>query len=197
MPADDRRRQLVEIGLDLLTARPIHELALDEVAARAGISRTLLFHYFPSKSDYYAAVVQAAAVRLLRPPRAPVGATRHDRVRGLVVGYLRLVSRSHDAYVGLVRSVAGGDPGVQEVVDGLRDRLVQRWLEAAECPEPSPLTRLVLRGWLASLEEVALAWDPKQVDLDLLADRLTDSFFAQLAVVCPASLTPRAGSEAG
>ena len=67
LPADERRRQLVEIGWRLLQSRPIHEMALDEVAAEAGISRTLLFHYFPTKGDFYAAVVQSAGEHLLRP----------------------------------------------------------------------------------------------------------------------------------
>lgn len=187
LPADDRRRQLVEIGVGLLSTRPIHELALDEVAAEAGISRSLLFHYFPTKSDYYVAVVRSAAERLLRPPREPAAATPQGRVRAMVVGYLRLVSRSRDAYVALVRGAAGADPRVLAVLDELRDALVRRWLVATEQPDSSALTRLLLRGWLAGLEEVALAWDPDEVDLDTLADALVRSFDARFpALPAPA-----------
>src|SRR3954462_7325508 len=59
--AGDRRAQLVEIGLELLPTTPVQELTIDEVARRAGISRSLLFHYFPTKRDYYTAVTRAAA----------------------------------------------------------------------------------------------------------------------------------------
>lgn len=45
---EERRTQLINIGLRLLVDRPIHEMSIDEVAAEAGISRGLLFHYFPS-----------------------------------------------------------------------------------------------------------------------------------------------------
>ena len=59
--AGDRRAQLVQIGLELLPTTPVQELTFDEVARRAGISRSLLFHYFATKRDYYTAVTRAAA----------------------------------------------------------------------------------------------------------------------------------------
>ena len=71
--ADDRRAQLVQIGLELLPTTPVQELTIDEVARRAGISRSLLFHYFATKREYYTAVTRAAADLLLRAPAAPAG----------------------------------------------------------------------------------------------------------------------------
>ena len=90
---DDRRRQLLGIGLRMLVDKPIQDLSLDAVASEAGISRSLLFHYFPTKTDYYDAVVGAAVRRVLRniaPDEdadsdaagsvAPGGQRRHGRV---------------------------------------------------------------------------------------------------------------------
>ena len=57
----DRRRQLLGIGLAKLVDKPIQDLSIDEVAAEAGISRGLLFHYFPTKRDFYRACIEAAA----------------------------------------------------------------------------------------------------------------------------------------
>ena len=68
---DERRRQLLGIGLKMLTERPIQDVALDAVAEEAGISRGLLFHYFPSKTAYYEAVVAAAGRRILRNVTPP------------------------------------------------------------------------------------------------------------------------------
>ena len=62
----DRRRQLVGIGLAKLVDKPMWDLSIDEVAAEAGISRGLLFHYFPTKRDFYVACIQAAGRRILR-----------------------------------------------------------------------------------------------------------------------------------
>src|SRR4051812_41198050 len=64
LSAEDRRKQLVGIGLMMLRTQPIHELSIDAVAAEAGISRGLLFHYFPTKRDFYVEVMSAAGRRL-------------------------------------------------------------------------------------------------------------------------------------
>ena len=71
----DRRAQLVQIGLELLPTTPVQELTIDEVARRAGISRSLLFHYFDTKRDYYTAVTRAAA-DLLGSTSSPVPESR-------------------------------------------------------------------------------------------------------------------------
>ena len=188
MPADERRRQLVEIGWRLLQSRPIHEMALDEVASEAGISRTLVFHYFPTKGDFYAAVVQSAGEHLLRPVVTPEGASAEERVRTLVEGFVRLVERNRSSYTALVRAAGGGDQRVVDLIGEIRDSLVPKWLAAAEWEGESgssgreALARLVVRGWLVGMEETVLAWDPATVSRQVLVDHLTCSLFAELAL---------------
>lgn len=185
MSADDRRHQLVEIGWQLLQTRPIHEMALDEVAVEAGISRSLVFHYFPTKGDFYAAVVQSAGERMLRPVRLPDGAGPQQRVRTLVDGFVRLVERNRPSYSALVRGAGGGDHRVVGLMGEIRDSLVPRWLDAAGWTHDDALSRLVVRGWLVGMEETVLAWDPLTVDRQALVDHLTASLFAELALTRP------------
>src|SRR5438552_2680868 len=84
MTPEDRRRQLVGIGLRKFVERPVQELSLDEVAAEAGVSRGLLFHYFPTKTDYHRAVVEAAPRRARRALHArPRPARGHEPRRDL------------------------------------------------------------------------------------------------------------------
>jgi AcrR family transcriptional regulator len=180
MSGGDRRRQLIDVGWKLLQSRPIHEMALDEVAVEAGISRTLLFHYFPTKGDFYAAVVEAAGERMLKPVRVAPDATPVERVHTLIDGFIRLVERNRVAYTSLVRGAGGGDVRVVEAMARVRDALVPRWLAAAGHDDAGPLARLILRGWLVGMEETVLAWDAESVDRDELIDHLTTSLFAEL-----------------
>lgn len=182
MSADARRAQLIEVGWELLQSRPIHELPLDEVAAAAGISRTLLFHYFPTKADFYFAVVSTMGERLLRPPRLPEGLGAVERIRTLVDGFVRLVERNRMSYTALVRGAGGGDQRIVDLIADTRDALVPRWLDAAGCPDASPLTHLVVRGWLVGMEETVIAWNPTSVSRDALIDHLTSSFLAEISL---------------
>ncbi|GAA3630443.1 TetR/AcrR family transcriptional regulator [Streptomyces chitinivorans] len=156
LSAEDRRGQLIGIGLRLLVSRPIHELSVHEVAAEAGISRGLLFHYFPTKRDYYVAVVRAAGQRLLRHTRLPDEGGPEERVRAVVAGFTGFVRRRRANYVSLVRAGAGGDELVVEVFEGIRAALAERILTALGEPSPDPLIRLAVRGWLAMAEEMAI-----------------------------------------
>lgn len=172
---EERRTQLINIGLRLLTTRPIHEMSIDEVAAEAGISRGLLFHYFPTKRDYYVAVLQAGGARLLLHAKAPEEGSPTQRVRGIADGFVSFVQRRKDNYVAVVRAAAGGDERVLEVFEDNRRILADRVFEAAGVHAPTPLHRLAVRGWLAMAEEMAIGATDQVVTSPDLVDLLVSS----------------------
>jgi len=156
MTPDDRRRQLVGIGLRKFVERPVQELSLDEVAAEAGVSRGLLFHYFPTKTDFHRAVVEAARRRVARTVTPDPGTVGTDAVRQVVERFLDQVARRRETYVALVLGqapiarAAGGDG-----VGTLRERVAGLVATATGMPD----TGLpVAHGWVAYLEDRALQW---------------------------------------
>ena len=64
LSVDARREQLIELGEELFSARPFDEISIDDIAARAEISKGLLYHYFGSKRDFYVAVVRSGVATL-------------------------------------------------------------------------------------------------------------------------------------
>ncbi|MPY84829.1 MAG: TetR family transcriptional regulator [Actinophytocola sp.] len=149
----ERRTQLIGIGLEMLTTRPLHQITIDEVAAKAGISRSLLFHYFPTKRDYYAEVVRAGSRRLLRATRGDGSAS----IDTLVDGFLDFIERRHEPYIALFRS-AGADDWVHEIFRDTRAALTDQVLTALAIEQPSELVRAAVGAWLAYAEELALDW---------------------------------------
>jgi AcrR family transcriptional regulator len=187
LSGDDRRRQLVGIGLRLLTTTPIHEMSLDQVAAEAGISRSLLFHYFPTKRDFYAAVVRAASRRVLRSVDEAV-ATHPRPVYGVVDGLLTFIERRRDPYVAFVRGASGGDAWVLEIYEDTRARLADRTLTAlyGSFEDADPMLRMAVRGWLALAEEMSLEWtlDPR-LERSQLLDLLVEALHGVVKLVPP------------
>ncbi len=136
LTADDRRRQLLGIGLSKLVVKPISDLSIDEVAAEAGISRGLLFHYFPTKRDFYLACVAAAGRRILRRTAPDPDAAPDEQVRDMVRLFTQQIERRREFYLSLVRGTGGGDVGVAEVVDTIREGLTGRVLSSLSLDDP-------------------------------------------------------------
>ncbi len=178
--ADDRRAQLVQIGLELLPTTPVQELTIDEVARRAGISRSLLFHYFATKREYYTAVTRAAADMLWDHLLPSPGTPPEEQVTGMLDRYVGWVETFRDSHLAFVRGAGGGDPWVAEVYEQTREQLVEVALTALVLPD-GPRQRQLLRAWFAFTEDLVGQWvqEPTLPRPQLLAllrdvlDRLT------------------------
>jgi hypothetical protein len=103
------------------------------------------------------------------------------RLRSMVTDFLRFVRRKRGAYVALVRGASGGDPKVLAALDEVRSAHALRWLEAAGWPARDELTTIAVRGWLGSLEEVALAASTSPVPRSDVVDLLVGGLQADLA----------------
>lgn len=161
MPAAERRRQLIGIGLDLLTERPLAEITVEEVSRRAGISRGLLFNYFPTRRDYHLAVIRAAMLRMWRIAEASPPVAEEDRLRSVIDRFVAFLERRRDPYVA-IRGFAGTDPEVAQIRVESRDRLVTVVLRAMG-REPTPPLEMLIVGWIAFVEEVVLSWVERPV----------------------------------
>ena len=64
LAVDERRRRLLELGSDLFTRFAYDELSMAKIAKEAGISKALLYHYFPSKEAYFVATLEEKANEL-------------------------------------------------------------------------------------------------------------------------------------
>lgn len=179
LSAEDRKKQLVKIGLMMLRDQPIHELSIDAIAAEAGISRGLLFHYFPSKRDYYLAVIAAAGRRLLRVTKPDERLAPEQQLREMLVQFVAFIARRRTAYISFVRGAAGGDDYAVEVYDETRAGLTKRVLTYLGTPEVAdePASREYLRvhAWLSYTEDLAIEWSGlPEKDRPYTADTLID-----------------------
>jgi AcrR family transcriptional regulator len=182
LDVDERREQLLELGLKIFGASNYEAIAIDDIAERAGISKGLLYHYFASKRGFYVAVVRHAAAKLRDSLEPDPSLPPLERARTGLERYLEFVEARAEAYVALMRSGIGSDPEVFELVEETRVALVGKLVEGAGISSPSPLTSLALRAWIGAVEAASLEWlDRRAVDratliallLKMLVDALT------------------------
>jgi AcrR family transcriptional regulator len=179
---DERRSQLLELGLQLFSDHSYDELGIDDIARAAGISKGLLYHYFPSKRDYYVEVVRRAAGQLLErtdgPPHAEVSL---EALRGALDAYLDFVDQHARSYVALVRGGIGSDPEVVRLLEGTRRTLTERIVSRISADAPPPLLQLALRGWIGLVEAASLDWlDRREVPREQLRGLLEQMLLATI-----------------
>ena len=155
LSADERRRQLVAIGLAKIVETPIQDLSMDDIATEAGISRGLLFHYFPTKTDFYLACIAAAGRRILRTTAPYEDAPGEEQVETTTRLMIEQIERRRGFYLALVHGHGVADPRVSEVMDSVRDGSTERVMVALDVPEAR---RDVVRAWWAYTEDRALTW---------------------------------------
>src|SRR5580692_3021900 len=61
LQVDERRRQLLDAGAALFAQHAYEEISMRQIAAAAGVSKPLLYHYFPSKNELFMAAVTEAS----------------------------------------------------------------------------------------------------------------------------------------
>ncbi|KHK95868.1 TetR family transcriptional regulator [Microbacterium mangrovi] len=153
---DERRAQLVALGVNFLADHPLDELTMEELSAQAGVSRALVFHYFGSRQGLHRDVVGAARDSLLvasepRPELPPV-----ERIRDTLTRIVEFVRDHRGTFYSLVRGVASGDAAVRTVLEESRaanaQRIIDVYLELG-IPD-TELLRIGLRAWVGFTEEV-------------------------------------------
>lgn len=178
---DARRAQLVELGVRALSKASLYDVNLDEIAAAAGISRSLLFHYFGSKRRFQLAVVQAAAAGLLQGTDPDPALPAAQQLRASIEDSVDYVSSRRDLYLSLVRGAASGDAAMQEIFDRTRAALVDRIMDGIGelGGDPGdPLLPIAVRAWLAFTEEAIISWTPGgPVPRERLTEFLESAFY--------------------
>ena len=178
LSVDERRDELLRVGMELFSTRAYDEVWVEEIAERAGISRGLLYHYFPTKRDFYVAVTRAAAAQV-GELTAPAGSLPPaERLRRGIDEYLRYAEAHPHGFLTAYRGSLAGDAEVRATVEEGRRRQSTRILEVLGGDgEPGAVLALAIYGWTAMAQAVTAEWlarrEPRrEVVRDLLVDAL-------------------------
>lgn len=185
---DERREQLLELGVQMLATRTLDELSVEALAEEAGISRGLLFHYFKSKQEFHRAVVRRAADELIRVTEPDPALPIDEQTASSMGAYVDYVADHYESYVSLVRGAASGDEQVRQIADDTRSALTQRITEnlGSMGLQQTPAAELAARGWTAFAEELVVCWvAAPSVSREELIRLLSDSLIAVVGTAQP------------
>lgn len=155
---DERRAQLVASALGLLTTSSLDALNASTVSVAAGVSKGLVFHYFPTQRELQAAVADAAASEIIAALAATDATLPHAaRLRAGIEAFVAYIERQPETYAAIARD-SGTDGLLRAVIDRTRDAVVDLVAAAVGVEELAPAARLYLLGWMALVEETTVQW---------------------------------------
>ncbi|GGT33155.1 TetR/AcrR family transcriptional regulator [Streptomyces purpureus] len=184
LSVEERRRQLLGAALSLFAHRAPEEVSLDDVAEAAGVSRPLVYRYFPGgKQQLYEAALRSAADELelcfTEPPEGPPT----ERLTRVLDRYLHFVDQHDAGFSALLRGGSVAETSrTTAIVDEVRRAAAEQILIHLGAGRPGPRLRMMVRTWIAAVEAASLIWldEEKQPSATELRDWLVDHLIALL-----------------
>ncbi|MET9911729.1 TetR/AcrR family transcriptional regulator [Streptomyces sp. NPDC006476] len=184
MGVEERRQQLIGVALELFSQRSPDDVSIDEIAAAAGISRPLVYHYFPGKLSLYEAALRRAAEdlasRFREPHQGPLGA----RLLRAMHRFFDFVDEHGPGFSALMRGgPAVGSSNTNALIDAVRQAAYDQILSHLGVEDPPARLELVVRSWISLAESTALIWlDGRRIPRAELEAQLVHDFAALAAV---------------
>jgi len=193
LPALARRRQLLDVAVDVFAARGFHGASMEELAEAAGVTKPVLYQHFSSKRELYLELLDDLGTRLVA---AVTGAVRtasgpRSQVEAGFGAYFRFVAEQTGAFNVLFGSGARRDEEFAGAVRGLEDQMARSVAELIEADIDGEHRQLLGWGILGLAETTSRYWvrmagtDPGTTELtpaeaDRMARRIADLAWAGL-----------------
>jgi AcrR family transcriptional regulator len=154
-----RREHLLDTGAALFAEKPYEDVFVEEIAARAGVSRATLYHYYPSKRDLYVAIFKRASNRFpAELPPAPQLSLAEQVAIGLEAHIQSFVDHPFEA-VTINRGALSDDPAIQAIISEELNVVGQRLINQLVTEGyPRDAIEIAVTGWLAFVRAACVKW---------------------------------------
>src|SRR5271165_4057282 len=158
-----RREQLLDVGAAMFAEKPYGDVFVEDIAARAGVSRASLYHYFPSKRDLYVAIFKRASNRLLAranpDPQLPLA----DQLAAGLEAHIQYFADHPFEAIAINRGALSDDPAIQAIIteelNVIGQRLIDKLVAEGRLRE---VTEIAVDGWLAFVRAACVKWVQSQ-----------------------------------
>jgi AcrR family transcriptional regulator len=155
---NERRSQLLEFGKRLFATHAYDDVSIDEVAATAGVSKGLLFHYFRNKREFYVETIRAMSMERRRATEPDPSLPPWARLRAALDAHLTHAKQDGAMYVAFCGSGVAISPEVPRILEEHREAVMHYLLEYLGISKAPPLLRTALRCWMFMVEGACLEW---------------------------------------
>ena len=194
---EHRPQQIIEAALEVFGECGLAKARLQDIAARAGVSKGTIYLYFPNKDELFREVVRQTAVAAIESGErtASQGGSPSEQLYGAMRGYWtfvrspifntlhRLVLGELHQFPDLARFYAD-----EVVARGLKllSGIIRRGIDAGEFRDVDPM---IAARMLVAITVMNAIWSDEHTGVPLLCHKKDDEVFRELAQFYLHSLT--------
>jgi AcrR family transcriptional regulator len=184
LPWEARYQQLTAAAMPIVADQGFADFSLDEVTSRAGVTRKLLYHYFPrGRPDVVLAVAERAGHQLTDDWIIDETIPLPERLAANNARMIEHAMGPTDAWRIYRLARASGDPELSDKVGRFVDIVVSSVaLNQLGAADPPPLARLAIRAYLAFFESALDDARNTDVPIEQVTRVLGDTLTAAMRV---------------
>ncbi|MBO3723496.1 TetR/AcrR family transcriptional regulator [Actinomyces bowdenii] len=169
---EQRREEIMAVGLEIFATGSLTQISVNEIAKRAGVSRALFYHYFPSKIDLARAIVAHEISQVHRIAGA-------ESIEEVVTAYITYVQGRPMGYRALHIGGLENDPVIGEAIRTSQVRFEEILLNLLSIPLTDEQARFALRTWTNTVIATCLQWlEHPEIDSDEVAGMMIRTLHA-------------------
>jgi AcrR family transcriptional regulator len=154
MSREARQEQLERAAMRAIAQHGVEGRLMEEVGEASGVTRNLLYHYFPrGRQDLVLAAARRAGDEIISGWETDPSVPRQQRLAANTAHALGHALGPSDAWLTLQRAKGSANGEVRGVVRGYIDQIVDTIAANNDAP-PTPLVRTAIRGFIAFAETV-------------------------------------------
>lgn len=184
---DARREEILQSAGRLFAERSYAEVSASEVARQAGITPSLLHHYFGGKRGLFVTLVERLGPQIIEVIRVDPGPPVRVRTRSFAKQWLDWIDSNREIWLataGLDEDLP--DPELRAAVYAIRERVIDSLIADYPASLPDqPQVRLMLRSFLAFNRIVLRGWLDGDVSRDDAERLLAHTLHALISSVAP------------
>ncbi len=200
LPRSERRAQLLDAALGVFVENGYHQAAMDDIAARAGVSKPVLYQHFPGKLELYLALIDQHANELETLVRDALSLSDNKaRINTMTSAYFDFVAQEGAAFRLIFESDLANDPEVRRRLDQIDLTCARAMADiiSAETSMGQQEAVLVGVGLVGLAQTSARYWLAQDGTLPKeSAVRVTSALIRRGIAAFPAVERPDAGTEA-
>ena len=184
LPAARRRRQLLDVALEVFATSGFHQTSMEEVAEAAGVTKPVLYQHFGSKRELYLELLEDVGGQMMAAVAKAVASARnpHQQVEAGFGAYFRFVEAHESAFKLLFGGGARRDEEFADAVRRVETSVADEIAVLIEADVDPDHRRLLAHGLVGLAEATSRQWvaNGRDVDTDVLVRRTAQLAWAGL-----------------